>query len=276
MLTGELPGSKLEPPSRKVQIDVRLDEVVLRALEQRPERRYQTAAEFRTGVTTWMLDQPSETATAAPFRCQGSGNITTPERLATLWGQFFAHRSRATFVLDERQLTIRPVGRFSSAPPELIPLAAIRDIGVGCYPIIVNLLGLDYVAVTYEQNHQTQRIYFTPYPSFWEPLSGINRHVADWCEAIRTAKDGQKPRLVTAGVPRQGWPSGVWPNLGVMSLLFVLFGVLDGALGGPYRGIPEFIIAGLFGLPAFLGYLGYVGHLRSRALADLPERSGEP
>jgi serine/threonine protein kinase len=32
MLTGELPGHRFEPPSRKIQIDVRLDEVVLRAL----------------------------------------------------------------------------------------------------------------------------------------------------------------------------------------------------------------------------------------------------
>ena len=34
MLTGELPGKPIEPPSKKVQIDVRLDEVVLRALEE--------------------------------------------------------------------------------------------------------------------------------------------------------------------------------------------------------------------------------------------------
>jgi serine/threonine protein kinase len=40
MLTGELPGQRLEPPSCKVQIDVRLDEIVLRALEQKPELRY--------------------------------------------------------------------------------------------------------------------------------------------------------------------------------------------------------------------------------------------
>src|SRR5208283_2323589 len=37
MLTGELPGKPLEPPSKKVRIDVRLDEVVLRALERKPE-----------------------------------------------------------------------------------------------------------------------------------------------------------------------------------------------------------------------------------------------
>ena len=40
LLTGELPADKLQPPSRKVQIDVRLDEIVLRALEKTPELRY--------------------------------------------------------------------------------------------------------------------------------------------------------------------------------------------------------------------------------------------
>jgi tRNA A-37 threonylcarbamoyl transferase component Bud32 len=52
MLTGELPADKLQPPSRKVQIDVRLDEIVLRALEVKPELRYQTAGEMRTQVET--------------------------------------------------------------------------------------------------------------------------------------------------------------------------------------------------------------------------------
>ena len=50
LLTGELPADKLQPPSRKVQIDVRLDEIVLRALEVKPELRYQTAGEMGTRV----------------------------------------------------------------------------------------------------------------------------------------------------------------------------------------------------------------------------------
>jgi serine/threonine protein kinase len=52
MLTGELPKGRFEPPSRKVVIDVRLDEVVLRALEREPARRYQQASEVRTQVET--------------------------------------------------------------------------------------------------------------------------------------------------------------------------------------------------------------------------------
>ena len=52
MLTGELPGKKIEPPSKKVSVDVRLDEVVLRALEQKPELRYQQASVLKTKVET--------------------------------------------------------------------------------------------------------------------------------------------------------------------------------------------------------------------------------
>ena len=50
ILTGELPLGRFEPPSRKVQVDVRLDEVVFRALEREPDRRYQHASEVKTEV----------------------------------------------------------------------------------------------------------------------------------------------------------------------------------------------------------------------------------
>jgi serine/threonine protein kinase len=50
MLTGELPLGRFAPPSRKVQIDVRLDDVVLRALEKEPEQRYQRAGDLASRV----------------------------------------------------------------------------------------------------------------------------------------------------------------------------------------------------------------------------------
>jgi type II secretory pathway pseudopilin PulG len=61
MLTGELPLGKFQPPSKKVQIDVRLDEIVLRALEKEPERRYQQASEVKTQVETVANSQGSST-----------------------------------------------------------------------------------------------------------------------------------------------------------------------------------------------------------------------
>jgi serine/threonine protein kinase len=50
MLTGELPLGRFAPPSKKVQVDVRLDDVVLRSLEKEPERRYQRASEVKSDV----------------------------------------------------------------------------------------------------------------------------------------------------------------------------------------------------------------------------------
>jgi serine/threonine protein kinase len=65
MLTGELPGKRIEPPSHKVQIDVRLDEVVLRALEQNPVLRYQQVSEVKTMVETIVATNPKPMAPSA-------------------------------------------------------------------------------------------------------------------------------------------------------------------------------------------------------------------
>jgi serine/threonine protein kinase/LysM repeat protein len=73
MLTGELPGKRLLPPSSKVQIDVRLDEIVLRALEKKPELRYQQVSEVKTLVETIV-------ATPDPSRRRGDESQTEGER----------------------------------------------------------------------------------------------------------------------------------------------------------------------------------------------------
>lgn len=52
MLTGELPIGLFAPPSQKVHVDVRLDEVVLHTLEKEPGRRYQHASDVKTDVET--------------------------------------------------------------------------------------------------------------------------------------------------------------------------------------------------------------------------------
>ncbi len=66
MLTGELPGKRIEPPSKKIQVDVRLDAVVLRALEKNPELRWQTAEDLRTQVETIAAYAPCPQTGARP------------------------------------------------------------------------------------------------------------------------------------------------------------------------------------------------------------------
>jgi predicted Ser/Thr protein kinase len=50
LLTGRIPMGRFDPPSRKQGVDSRLDEVVLRALEREPERRYQHASDVKIDV----------------------------------------------------------------------------------------------------------------------------------------------------------------------------------------------------------------------------------
>jgi serine/threonine protein kinase len=64
MLTGELPLGKFQPPSKKVELDVRLDEVVLHALERDVELRYQNASEVKSDVETITSSAPGVKATA--------------------------------------------------------------------------------------------------------------------------------------------------------------------------------------------------------------------
>jgi serine/threonine protein kinase len=72
LLTGELPLGRFSPPSQKVQIDVRLDEVVLRALEQKPEQRFQHVSEVKTRVEAISRsDSPEAGQPAKP-----SGNLS--------------------------------------------------------------------------------------------------------------------------------------------------------------------------------------------------------
>jgi len=64
MLTGKPPRGAFDLPSHKVQVDVRIDEIVLKALQEEPERRYQHVTELKTDVeivrsTPLQVESPS-------------------------------------------------------------------------------------------------------------------------------------------------------------------------------------------------------------------------
>jgi tRNA A-37 threonylcarbamoyl transferase component Bud32 len=95
MLTGELPLGKFALPSKMVQLDVRLDEVVLRALEKEPGRRYQQAGDVKTDVesiTTSKGASSQAAAPAVPVRTTSDKIILPAFLLAFFFGVFGAHR----------------------------------------------------------------------------------------------------------------------------------------------------------------------------------------
>ena len=94
MLTGELPGGRFAPPSQKVEVDVRLDQVVLRTLEKEPRLRYQQASELRTEVES--LSDPGWTPDQGGQRRgrQGSNGYEFRSKL-TVWGIPLVHVARS-------------------------------------------------------------------------------------------------------------------------------------------------------------------------------------
>jgi serine/threonine protein kinase len=103
LLTGELPIGKFAPPSQLAQVDVRLDEVVVRALQQQPSRRYQHVSDLKTDVETItaagppkppQLSQPPAPTTppAPPLEEISDCRIVPAFILAFLFGFFGAHR----------------------------------------------------------------------------------------------------------------------------------------------------------------------------------------
>jgi predicted Ser/Thr protein kinase len=184
MLTGERPKENFTPPSKRVQVDIRIDEIVLRALERTPELRFATAAEFRTQVEAAAQSHGGHAAaSSAPHRLKvATSTLMTPAELATVHGQLFALRTRGQLILDDRQLC-----HTRTSVTTVIPLAAIRDVSLGQYPLAMNPAGISLVSVTYEDAGTLRQVLLSPmeglfaFPSTWDALA------ADWHATIRAA-----------------------------------------------------------------------------------------
>ena len=70
MLCGEIPAGIFDPPSLRVAVDERIDQVVIRAMQQEPDRRYASSGEMKTAVETIrdtpLPQKPADHATAPP------------------------------------------------------------------------------------------------------------------------------------------------------------------------------------------------------------------
>ena len=290
MLTGELPAAALLPPSRKVEVDVRLDEIVLRALEQNPNLRYGNATEFRNEVETVVrtpIEQRSrhnETfarSTQRSTKC----HITTPERLATFSGQMFLWRSHGQLVVDDRQLTITQGPRIYE-----IPFHSIRDLSLGHYPMLVNPAGLLFINVVYEVNGETKRLIFSPHKGLIALPSHFNDDVKEWFRFLTTAT-----RMATGLAPTQTPPHQLQvpkssrAALAMFAVLFLPPVLLVAFLVGgsfqtqqldptapslPSNGL-SWTLLGSFGLLGIAGLLPLIFGLLSRSNSRLQPKPAE-
>jgi predicted Ser/Thr protein kinase len=183
MLTGEVPMGRFAPPSEKVRIDVRLDEIVLHALERDADRRYQHVSEVRDDVEK--VTSKPQVAQAAPVpespndeedgEAEHSGFAAWGGRIVALaavllaffnpWGAkawyFFAAGCAIFGVLMSfgigRRRTGEKGGRQDSSgkvpltPPELrakINAAGISMLIAGIAIAVSGLIGFTYGAVT--------------------------------------------------------------------------------------------------------------------------------
>jgi len=193
LLTGELPLGKFAPPSRKVHVDVRLDEVVLRTLEQQPEHRYQHASEVKLAVDgiasqphpNAPIRRPLDSSAPAHLPPRGPATPSGPTRFSrkaivgAFWSLFFFISFYGMFVVRavERQEAIQaypqeggtvnqearevalPPAQDPEAPRWLIALSFIMLALGGSGPIGTTVLGAMAVS---NIRHSQGRIYGMP------------------------------------------------------------------------------------------------------------------
>ncbi len=104
MLTGSVPQGVVRPPSERVQVDVRLDEVVLKSMQEEPERRYQRVEEVKSSLeeisstdvpTNGASQRPVADTTDASHR---SGAATTMAKLVDIFSPIAAGFAYAALV----------------------------------------------------------------------------------------------------------------------------------------------------------------------------------
>jgi len=138
MLTGELPLGRFAPPSHKVTIDLRIDDIVLRALAKEPEKRFQRISELKKQVELLA----SENAPAAIPVGSHVANVTHDAGVLTVPFSTEVYKdgdwveSRGLIRLENKDLVLEYMNDDDEGNPELqvrerrIPLADLSSIAV--------------------------------------------------------------------------------------------------------------------------------------------------
>ncbi|ATC64334.1 hypothetical protein CMV30_10415 [Nibricoccus aquaticus] len=158
LLTGELPDAQqLQPPSQRVHLDIRLDAIVLRALEKNPALRYSAATELKTHLETIASSStppgaptsPSASAPSSAVPLSPTNSVSDPSALPPFRASAIFSHPRLKFWL------------LRVAPITLLVLLALRFFVIAPYRIegssIEPEIPAGSLAFVYKLNH-----HFTP------------------------------------------------------------------------------------------------------------------
>ncbi len=139
MLTGDIPAGHFATPSQKSGVDVRWDEIVLKAMAREPERRFQSARELRSSV-----ERISSGASASGHR-------------RTAMAQSEPHPGFSTIVDREVFAAWRLVtGDSAKAADQRVKLPSLLLLLL-CFSGIASVL-LPWIEVTFEQNNRAGQV----------------------------------------------------------------------------------------------------------------------
>jgi serine/threonine protein kinase len=125
MLTGRRPQGAFEPLSAKIPIDARLDDVVLKALQERPERRYQEVSDLKNeidGIRVTPLPASGDAAGEATLSPPNSGKMPPKKWLIP--------SVVAALILGLLGLVFPQIQRRSVRPPPSTSAIAPRDASI--------------------------------------------------------------------------------------------------------------------------------------------------
>ncbi len=137
MLTGELPLGRFAAPSKKAAMDLRLDEVVLKALEKDPELRCQEASELRVQVEA-ISGMPTKLTPAVLRKLSFEYRSKT-----TVFGWPLVHIATGVDPASGRKRTAKGIVAMGCAPRGVI---AFGDVAVGV--IACGIFGYGVISVS--------------------------------------------------------------------------------------------------------------------------------
>lgn len=111
--------------------------------------------------------------------------LSTPEHVRSFIGRFiYIYTDKGELSLNDSSLEF--VGK--TGVPVTIALSSILDASVGEYSRWAKPTGLDHIAVRYLDGKTERVVLLTPMRSPWVPTWETNKIVAEWADALESAR----------------------------------------------------------------------------------------